>query len=121
MIRLCLRLPRTLRLIMLQLKSSHSTQANSAYGAVRARHNELAQIEKTLTELAAMFQDMAQIVEAQEPIVQRTEENAIQTQEDVRRGNVEIDKANEHARRRNRLKWWCLLIVVSNQDQFMQR
>jgi len=59
-----------------------------------------------------MFAEMAQIVEAQEPVVQRTEENAVQTAEDVKRGNVEIDKANEHARRRNRLKWWCLLVVV---------
>jgi syntaxin 1B/2/3 len=59
-----------------------------------------------------MFAEMAQIVEAQEPVVQRTEDNAVQTAEDVKRGTVEIDKANEHARRRNRLKWWCLLIVV---------
>jgi syntaxin 1B/2/3 len=29
----------------------------------------------------------------------------------VKRGNTEIEKANEHARRRNRLKWWCLLVV----------
>jgi syntaxin 1B/2/3 len=59
-----------------------------------------------------MFEDMAQLVEAQEPAVQRTEENAVQTAEDVKKGNVQIDKANEHARRRNRLKWWCLLVVV---------
>lgn len=59
-----------------------------------------------------MFEDMAQLVDAQEPAVQRTEENAVQTAEDVKKGNVQIDKANEHARRRNRLKWWCLLIVV---------
>jgi syntaxin 1B/2/3 len=59
-----------------------------------------------------MFEDMAQLVDAQEPAVQRTEENAVQTAEDVKKGNVHIDKANEHARRRNRLKWWCLLVVV---------
>lgn len=59
-----------------------------------------------------MFADMAQLVEAQEPAVQRTEENAIKTQEDVERGNVEISKANDHARRRNRLKWYCFLVVV---------
>jgi syntaxin 1B/2/3 len=59
-----------------------------------------------------MFEDMAQLVDAQEPAVQQTEENAVQTAEDVKKGNVQIDKANEHARRRNRLKWWCLLVVV---------
>ncbi len=59
-----------------------------------------------------MFADMAQIVEAQDPVVEHTEQNAIKTAGDVDKGNIEIDKANEHARRRNRLKWWCLLVVV---------
>lgn len=81
-------------------------------GAVRARHNELQRIEGTLTELAAMFADMAQIVEAQDPVIEHTEQNAMQTAEDVDKGNTEIDKANKHARRIRRNKWWCLLIVV---------
>jgi len=94
------------------LKSNRSGQASSVLGAVRARHNELQRIEATLTDLAAMFADMAQIVEAQDPVIEHTEQNAIQTAEDVNKGNTEIEKANEHARRRNRLKWWCLLVVV---------
>jgi len=94
------------------LKSNRSGQASSVLGAVRARHNELQRIEATLTELSAMFADMAQIVEAQEPVIEHTEQNAIRTAEDVDNANTQIDKANEHARRRNRLKWWCLLIVV---------
>jgi syntaxin 1B/2/3 len=59
-----------------------------------------------------MFADMAQIVEAQEPVVEHTEQNAIKAAEDVEKANVEIAKASEHARRRNRLKWYCLLVVV---------
>lgn len=94
------------------LKSNRSGQATSVLGAVRARHNELQRIEATLTELAAMFADMAQIVEAQDPVVEHTEQNAIQTAEDVDKGNAEIDKANKHARRRNKLKWYCLIIVI---------
>ncbi|EKD21338.1 uncharacterized protein L3040_000626 [Drepanopeziza brunnea f. sp. 'multigermtubi'] len=94
------------------LKSNRSGQASSVLGAVRARHNELQRIEATLTDLAAMFADMAQIVEAQDPVIEHTEQNAIQTAQDVDKGNTQIDKANEHARRRNRLKWWCLLVVV---------
>jgi syntaxin 1B/2/3 len=94
------------------LKNNRSGQASFILGAVRARHNELQRIEVTLTELAAMFADLAQIVEAQDPVVEHTEQNAIKTAEDVNKANTEIDKANEHIRRRNRLKWWCLLIVV---------
>lgn len=55
---------------------------------------------------------MAQIVEAQGPVIEHTEQNAQKTVEDMDRGNVELDKSNEHARRRRRNKWWCLLIVV---------
>ncbi|RDL39154.1 putative syntaxin-like protein psy1 [Venustampulla echinocandica] len=94
------------------LKSNRSGQASSVLGAVRARHNELQRIEATLTDLAAMFADMAQIVEVQDPVIAHTEENAVQTAADVDKANTEIDKAQEHARRRRRNKWWCLLIVV---------
>ncbi|TVY92285.1 Syntaxin-like protein [Lachnellula willkommii] len=94
------------------LKSNRSGQASSVLGAVRARHNELQRIEATLTDLAAMFADMAQIVEAQEPVIEHTEENAIKTADHVDHANTEIDKANEHARRRRRNKWYCLLLVV---------
>lgn len=59
-----------------------------------------------------MFADMAQVVEAQDPVIQHTEENAIQTAQHVDKGNVEIEKANKSARRRNKLKWYCLLVVV---------
>ncbi|RDW81996.1 putative syntaxin-like protein psy1 [Coleophoma cylindrospora] len=94
------------------LKGNRSGQASSVLGAVRARHNELQKIEATLTELAAIFADMAQIVEAQDPVVEHTEQNAMKTAEDVDKGNTEITKANEHARRRNKLKWYCLLVVI---------
>lgn len=81
-------------------------------GAVKARHDELQRIERTIIELAAMFNDMDQLVVAQEPAVERTEENATQTQQDVSKGNVEVGKAIKHARNRNKLKWWCFLVVV---------
>lgn len=96
----------------MQLKANRSGQVTSVLGAVRARHNELQRIEATLTELGAMFADMAQIVEAQDPVVEHTEQNAVQTAEDVDKGNTEMDKAKEHIKRRNKLRWYCALIVV---------
>ncbi|KAH8589691.1 t-SNARE [Bisporella sp. PMI_857] len=94
------------------LKSNRSGQASSVLGAVRARHNELQRIEQTLTELAAIFADLAQIVESQDPVVEHTEQNAIQTAEDVDKANEQITKASRIARATRRKKWWCLLIVV---------
>jgi len=94
------------------LKNNRSGQASSVLGAVRARHNELQRIEQTLTDLAAMFADMAQIIEAQEDVVKETERGATETADHVDKANVQIDKANEHARRRNKLKWYCLLVTI---------
>ncbi|KAF4632889.1 hypothetical protein G7Y89_g5238 [Cudoniella acicularis] len=94
------------------LKSNRSGQASSVLGTVRARHNELQRIEATLTDLAAMFADMAQIVEAQDPVIEHTEQNAIQTVEDVHKANNEIEIAKKHAARWRKNKWWCLLIAV---------
>lgn len=79
---------------------------------MRARHNELQRIEGTLADLAALFADMAQLIEAQEPLIEHTEENAIKTVGDIEDGNTELNKSKEHAARRRKLKWYCLLIVV---------
>jgi len=81
-------------------------------GAVRARHNELQRIEHTLAELGQLFNDMAQVVEVQEPVVQRTEENAIQAVEDIDNANTQLDKGKKSAKNRRKLKWWCFLVVV---------
>ncbi|KAI8243048.1 Syntaxin-like protein psy1 [Colletotrichum sp. SAR 10_99] len=94
------------------LKSNRTGQANSVLGNVRARHNELQRIEKTLVELATLYQEMATLVEAQEPVVDAAEQNAQQTVDNIAKGNEEVAVANKHARNRRKLKWWCLLVVV---------
>ncbi|KFY10820.1 hypothetical protein V492_04830 [Pseudogymnoascus sp. VKM F-4246] len=87
-------------------------QAQSALGAVKARHDELQRIERTITELAALFNEMDQLVVAQEPLVERTEANAEQATTDLESGNKQVDKAIGHAKNRNKLKWWCFFICV---------
>lgn len=81
-------------------------------GSVRARHNELLNIEKSITELAELMQDLDTMIIQQEPLVERAQEqtdNAVQHLED---GNKEIDKAQESARRRRKLKWICLGLTI---------
>lgn len=79
---------------------------------MRARHSELQRIEQTLSELAILYTELAAIVEQQEPVIEAAETNAINTVENIEKGNEQVKVANEHARRRRKLKWWCLLIVV---------
>jgi syntaxin 1B/2/3 len=81
-------------------------------GAVRARHNELQRIEQTLGELALLYQEMATLVEQQEPIVDAAEQNAQNTVEHIQKGNEQVEIAKKHAINRRKLKWWCLLVSV---------
>jgi syntaxin 1B/2/3 len=59
-----------------------------------------------------MFMDMAQLVDAQEDSVQRTEQNAEQTKEDVQRGNNELAEGVKKIRNRNKLRRWCIFITI---------
>ncbi|KAI5860195.1 t-SNARE [Durotheca rogersii] len=94
------------------LRTNRTGQATSVLGAVRARHNELQRIERTLVELAAMFQDLAILVEQQEPYVEQAEQNAENTAKYLEEGNTHVKKGIVHARNRRKWKWWCLLITI---------
>ncbi|KAH7148792.1 t-snare, syntaxin [Dactylonectria macrodidyma] len=93
------------------LKTNVHGHASSLLGNVRARHSELQRIEQTLFELSILYQELAAVVEQQEPVIQAAETNAINTVENIEKGNEQVKVANEHARRRRKLKWWCALVV----------
>lgn len=80
-------------------------------GNVRARHNELLQIEQSITELALLFQDLDTLVVQQEAMVERAEEQTEQTNQHLQEGNKQVDVGIKHARRARKLKWWCAFIV----------
>jgi syntaxin 1B/2/3 len=94
------------------LRTNRTGHASSILGNVRARHNELQRIEQTLTELSRLMRDLAAVVEQQDPVIQTAEEHAEQTNIHLQKGIEQVDNANEHARNRRKLKWWCLLVVV---------
>ncbi|KAI1878733.1 hypothetical protein JX265_002910 [Neoarthrinium moseri] len=94
------------------LRTNRTGQATSVLGNVRARHNELQRIERTLIELSAMFQDLAMLVEQQEVAVVAAEQNAENTTKYTEEGNMHVGKGIKSARNRRKLKWWCLLITI---------
>ncbi|KAM4066249.1 syntaxin domain-containing protein [Hirsutella rhossiliensis] len=94
------------------LRTNRTGHASSVLGNVRARHSELQRIEQTLSELAFLYQELATLVEQQDPVVQAAETNAQNTVDNIEKGNEQVKQANEHARRRRKLKWWCFLVVV---------
>ncbi|KAL5404663.1 hypothetical protein PMIN03_009007 [Paraphaeosphaeria minitans] len=94
------------------LKTNRSGQANSVLGAVRARHNDIQRIEKTLGELALLFQQLNEQVVYQEEQVTRVEEQTENVAKDTTHANQQLDQGIKSARRARKLKWWTLGIIV---------
>jgi syntaxin 1B/2/3 len=95
-----------------QLKTNRSGQASSVLGAVRARHNDIQRIEKTMSELAQLFVDLNEQVVYQEAQVTQIDEQTTQVHQDAEQANVHLDKGITSARRARKLKWWTLAVVV---------
>lgn len=81
-------------------------------GAVRARHNDIQQINKTLIELQGLFNDLATAVEQQHVPVAQVEQQTQQVHQDTTKGVVELEKAEKSARHARKLKWICFFIVL---------
>lgn len=97
---------------LLQLmQSDRRGQSRSVFGAVESRHKAIQNIEKQIVELARLFEDLNVLVVQQEPMVQRIERKGDEVQDNVVRGNMEMDGAITKARSARRKKWYCLSIT----------
>ncbi|KAK1828369.1 putative snare domain-protein [Podospora conica] len=94
------------------LRSNRSGQASAVLGNVRAQHNDMEKIRRTLEELVDLFQGLETQLALQEPMVENVAQKADQTKQDLVNANTQIDKGIDSARRRRKLKWWCLFVVV---------
>lgn len=94
------------------LKENRSAHANSVLGAVRARHNDIQRIEKTMIELSELFQQLNEQVVYQEPQVQQAEQQTEVVIDQGKQAHIELDKGIEHIRRRNRLRRWTLFVFI---------
>ena len=95
-----------------QLRTNRSGQASAVLGNVRAQHNDMEKIKRTLEELVDLFQGLETQLALQEPVVENVSQMAEQTKADLVNANTQIDKGIDSARRRRKLKWWCLFVVI---------
>lgn len=93
------------------MQSNRQGQATAALNNVRARHDQILKIERQMTELAQLFQDMNTLVVQQEVAVTQIEQKAEEVVENLDKGNEEIGVAVKTARATRRKKWWCLGIT----------
>jgi syntaxin 1B/2/3 len=82
-------------------------------GNVRARHNDIQKIERTLLELQQIMEELATAVILQDEPIQQAEVHTEQVKQDTEAGNVQLDKGIRSARNARKLKWWCLLITLA--------
>ncbi|KXL41751.1 hypothetical protein M433DRAFT_73775 [Acidomyces richmondensis BFW] len=95
------------------LKTNRSATATTVLGAVRARHNDIQKIERTLIELNQLMEDLATAIVLQEEPIQQIEQQTENVKKDTEAGNVQLDKGIKSARNARRLKWWCFGICVA--------
>jgi syntaxin 1B/2/3 len=95
------------------MNSNRRGQAHDTLLNVRQRHTAIQQIEQTMVELQQLFEDLGEIVVEQESMVQKVEQKAVDTHENLVQGNVQIDRAIAGARAARKRKWICLGVGVA--------
>nr|POE77752.1 syntaxin-like protein psy1 [Quercus suber] len=83
-------------------------QAQSTLRNVQQRHDAILQIERTMMELAELFQDLDRIIVEQEPMIKNIETKAEETHTHLEASNVHISAAVVSARGARKKKWICL-------------
>lgn len=94
------------------LSSNRYGDARGAFKEVQERHEDIKKIEKTLTELAQMFNEMSMLVEQQDETINVIETQANSVNVDMEQGLKHTEKAVTSARKARRKKWICFWISV---------
>ncbi|GJE95194.1 t-SNARE complex subunit [Phanerochaete sordida] len=94
------------------LNSNRYGEAKSAYREVQERHEDIKKIEKTLTELAQLFNDMSVLVEQQDEQINVIETTAAEVEKDTEVGLQYTEKAVDSARAARKKRWICFILIL---------
>ncbi|KAI0692391.1 t-SNARE, partial [Cytidiella melzeri] len=94
------------------MNSNRLGEAKSAYNEVQTRHQDIQKIERTITELAQLFNDMSVLVEQQDEQINTIESTAAVVEKDVEVGLQHTEKAVDSARAARKKRWICFGIFV---------
>lgn len=94
------------------MQSDRQGQAQSTRNNVRQRHEEIQKIESQMIELAALFEDMNNLVVQQEEAIINVEMKGEEVVENMDKGTEELGVAIESAKNARKWKWWCLGISI---------
>ncbi|KAJ3735414.1 t-SNARE [Lentinula guzmanii] len=94
------------------LNSNRYGESRAAYREVQERHEDIKRIEKTLGELAQLFNDMSVLVEQQDETIQNIETTAATVEKDTEAGLNYTEKAVVSARAARKKRWICFIITL---------
>ena len=94
------------------MTSTRHGEARSALREVQSRHQDIQKIERTITELAQLFNEMSIMIEVQEAAIDNIEQKAQETETHVESGLQATEQAVVSARAARRKKWWCLGLIL---------
>ncbi|KAJ7343593.1 syntaxin [Mycena albidolilacea] len=94
------------------MSSNRYGESRAAYREVQERHEDIKRIEKTLGELAQLFNDMSVLVEQQDETIQVIETQAQSVEKDTEVGLQYTEKAVESARAARKKRWICFVICI---------
>jgi len=94
------------------MNSNRYGESRAAYREVQERHEDIKKIERTLGELAQLFNDMSVLVEQQDETINVIEAQAGAVERDTEAGLGYTEKAVESARAARKKRWICFIIIV---------
>lgn len=90
------------------MRGNRSKQAEQVFSAVKARHDEMLEVERKLGELLDLLENMNQLLVKQEVTVMAIDTHAENAAEDMVKANDELEVAVTTARKTRKKKWICL-------------
>jgi len=94
------------------MNSNRYDTSRAAYREVQERHEDIKRIEKTLGELAQLFNDMSVLVEQQDETIVAIETQAASVEKDTEVGLGYTEKAVDSARAARKKRWICFVICL---------
>ncbi|KAH9180591.1 syntaxin [Lactarius sanguifluus] len=94
------------------MSSNRYGESRAAYREVQERHEDIKRIERTIAELAQLFNDMSILVEQQDETINIIEAQASEAEKDVETGLGYTDKAVSSARAARKKRWICFIIFL---------
>ncbi|KAK7693620.1 hypothetical protein QCA50_003189 [Cerrena zonata] len=92
--------------------STRYGESRAAYREVQDRHEDIRKIERTLEELAQLFNDVSVLVQQQDDSINVIETTAGKVEADTEAGLQQTEKAVKSARAARRKRWICFILLL---------